>query len=140
MRNPTPMTSSPEPPDGGRLEKNVEIGTLCAYYGGLLTPHQREALMLYYHEDLSLGEIAEQYGVTRQNIHHLLARSIEKLERYEAALGSMQRARSLSAGLRAVQDELQKARGLANSLAGAHIEAAVQRLTQMAADMEIEEG
>ena len=70
-----------------RLEKSVEIGTLCAFYGGLLTQRQQEMLYLYYEEDLSLGEIAEQFGVSRQNVHELITRSVDKLRRYEAALG-----------------------------------------------------
>lgn len=70
-----------------RLEKSVEIGTLCAFYGGLLTQRQQEMLYLYYEEDLSLGEIAEQFGVSRQNVHELITRSVDKLRRYEDALG-----------------------------------------------------
>lgn len=70
-----------------RLEKSVEIGTLCAFYGGLLTQRQQEMLYLYYEEDLSLGEIAEQFGVSRQNVHELITRSVDKLRRYEVALG-----------------------------------------------------
>lgn len=70
-----------------RLEKSVEIGTLCAFYGGLLTQRQQEMLYLYYEEDLSLGEIAEQFRVSRQNVHELITRSVDKLRRYEAALG-----------------------------------------------------
>lgn len=63
-----------------RLEKSVEIGTLCAYYGGLLTDKQLEALRLHYDEDLSLGEIAGQLGVSRQNVHELITRSTQKLK------------------------------------------------------------
>ena len=75
-----------------KLEKSVEIGTLCAFYGGLLTDRQLDALRLHYEEDLSLGEIAEELGVSRQNVHELITRSAQKLRKYEAALGSMKRA------------------------------------------------
>lgn len=74
-----------------RLEDSVEIGTLCAFYGGLLTPRQREAVQLHYNEDLSLGEIAEQLGGSRQNVHELITRSVEKLRGYETALGTANR-------------------------------------------------
>ena len=47
-----------------RLEKSVEIGTLCAFYGGLLTQRQQEMLRLYYEEDFSLGEIAPVFDAT----------------------------------------------------------------------------
>lgn len=75
-----------------RLEKSVEIGTLCAFYGGLLTDRQLDALRLHYEEDLSLGEIAEELGVSRQNVHELISRSAQKLRRYEEALGAAKRA------------------------------------------------
>ncbi|MEG0492692.1 MAG: sigma factor-like helix-turn-helix DNA-binding protein [Clostridia bacterium] len=82
-----------------RLEQSVEIGTLCAYYGGLLTQKQREALRLHYEEDLSLGEIAEQFEVSRQNIHELITRSAQKLRRYEELLGGVERTNDLRRSL-----------------------------------------
>lgn len=83
-----------------KLEKSVEIGTLCAFYGGLLTQKQQDALRLYYEEDLSLGEIAEELEVSRQNVHELITRSAQKLRKYEAALGSMKRAEESARQLR----------------------------------------
>ena len=83
-----------------KLDKSVEIGTLCAFYGGLLTQKQQDALRLYYEEDLSLGEIAEELEVSRQNVHELITRSAQKLRKYEAALGSMKRAEETARQLR----------------------------------------
>ena len=83
-----------------RLEKSVEIGTLCAFYGGLLTQRQQDALRLHYEEDLSLGEIAEELGVSRQNVHELITRSAQKLRKYEEALGGMKRAAQTAKELR----------------------------------------
>ena len=82
----------PEALDGPqRLEKSVEIGTLCAFYGGLLTEKQLDMLRLHYEEDLSLGEIAEQFGVSRQNVHEAITRAAQKLRRCDAALGGARR-------------------------------------------------
>ena len=86
-----------------RLEKSVEIGTLCAFYGGLLTQRQLEALRLHYEEDYTLGEIAEQMSVTRQNVHELITRSVQKLRRYEEALGLAARAEDTARALRKAQ-------------------------------------
>lgn len=86
-----------------RLEKSVEIGTLCAFYGGLLTQRQQDALRLHYEEDLSLGEIADELEVSRQNVHELITRSAQKLRRYEEALGAMRRAEETAKALRQVQ-------------------------------------
>lgn len=92
-----------------RLEDSVEIGTLCAFYGGLLTPRQREAVQLHYNEDLSLGEIAEQFGVSRQNVHELIARSVEKLRGYESALGTASRMADMTRDLTRVHSLLSTA-------------------------------
>lgn len=83
-----------------RLEKCVEIGTLFAFYGGLLTQKQQDALRLYYEEDLSLGEIAEELNVSRQNVHELITRSVQKLRHYEATLGGAQHAEETAKTLR----------------------------------------
>lgn len=84
-----------------RLLQSVELGTLLACYGGLLTDKQREALRLHCGEDLSLSEIAGAMGVTRQNVHELIARSEAKLRRYEAALHLAAQAQETRAGLQA---------------------------------------
>ena len=93
-----------------KLEKSVEIGTLCAFYGGLLTQKQQDALRLYYEEDLSLGEIADELETSRQNVHELITRSAQKLRKYEAALGSMKRAEETARQLRQALSVLQTIR------------------------------
>jgi predicted DNA-binding protein YlxM (UPF0122 family) len=62
-------------------------------YARLLTPRQQELVSLYFHDDLSLSEIAERMGVTRQAIHDSIRRSLAELFRYEELLGVVQRAR-----------------------------------------------
>ncbi len=99
------MSTSHSPVQGSRLETSVEMGTLCAFYGGLLTGKQLEAVTLYYQEDLSLGEIAEQLGCSRQSVHELIARSGEKLRSYEAAIGA-------AARMQQVESRLEKAAAL----------------------------
>lgn len=97
-----------------RLEKSVEIGTLYAFYGGLLTQKQQDALRLHYEEDLSLGEIAEELEVSRQNVHELISRSAQKLRKYEQALGGVSRARETAQALRRAQEMLESMHGLSN--------------------------
>jgi len=48
------------------MAKNLQIAVLLDYYGELLTEKQRDFISLYYDEDLSLAEIAENEGITRQ--------------------------------------------------------------------------
>lgn len=69
------------------IEKMMRIGRLYDFYGALLTEHQRKCIEQHYLQDLSLGEIAEDCGVSRQAINDILRRSEDLLEQYETKLG-----------------------------------------------------
>lgn len=69
------------------MGKNLEIGVLLDLYGKLLTEKQFDVLDLYYNDDLSLAEIAEQYNISRQGVHDAIKRGEELLLNYEAVLG-----------------------------------------------------
>ena len=108
------MRLSPaQTPADQRLFKNMELSTLCAFYGGLLTQRQRTALQLHYNEDFTLAEVAEHLGVSRQNVHDLISRSAQKLYRYEKALGSIAQSRQTTAILRQVLRALHDAQEIA---------------------------
>ncbi len=66
--------------------KDLKYLQLWDCYGGLLTENQREICEMYYMLDLSLSEIAEQKGVSRQNISETLKASRELLDFYEEKL------------------------------------------------------
>ena len=59
---------------------------LYDFYGDLLSKKQKEILGLYYSENYSLGEIAGEYGLTRQGIHETIKRGHAKLRDYEKKL------------------------------------------------------
>ncbi len=82
-----------------RVAQSVELGALCDRYGALLTEKQLTAVRLHCDEDYSFGEIAETLGVTRQNVQDTLARTEEKLRRYESALHAVSGARARSQAL-----------------------------------------
>lgn len=69
------------------MQKDLEIAELKDAYGVLLTTRQREILTSYYDYDLSLAEIAENAGVTRQAVRDVIVRAGEQLRGYENALG-----------------------------------------------------
>ena len=69
-----------------QLEKRLHIAGLFDLYSPLLTEKQQEAFILFYEEDLSLGEIAANFGISRQAVYDLLKRTETLLENYEAAL------------------------------------------------------
>ena len=73
------------------MEKRVELGYLLDFYGPLLTEHRREILSAYCDEDLSLQEIAEQLGITRQGVYDALDKGEKQLRAYEARLGLARR-------------------------------------------------
>ncbi|WP_245684752.1 YlxM family DNA-binding protein [Orenia metallireducens] len=68
------------------IDKVVRVARLFSFYAPLLTERQQEFIRLYYHHDLSLGEIAEQQGISRQAVYDNLKRSEESLEDYEGKL------------------------------------------------------
>ncbi|MBR2902305.1 MAG: hypothetical protein IKC38_03720 [Clostridia bacterium] len=63
------------------------IPFLLDFYGGLLSERSFSAMDMHFNEDRSLAEIGEQLGISRQAVSDLIARSKDKLESYEAALG-----------------------------------------------------
>lgn len=59
----------------------MRVNLLYDFYSSLLTAKQRECLELYYQYDLSLAEIAENIGISRQGVHDLLKRGVKSLEK-----------------------------------------------------------
>ena len=68
-------------------EKNYNISRLLDFYGEMLPDRQRLAVSLYYNDDLSLSEIAEELGISRQGVRASLKRSEEALCSWEEKLG-----------------------------------------------------
>lgn len=73
------------------MEKIVEQGLLYDFYGELLTPHQRRIYEDAVFNDLSLSEIAQEAGISRQGVHDLIKRCDRTLEEYESRLHLMRR-------------------------------------------------
>ncbi|MFI8686301.1 putative DNA-binding protein [Rossellomorea sp. NPDC077527] len=59
---------------------------LYDFYQSLLTPKQRSYMSLYYLDDFSLGEIAEEYNVSRQAVYDNIKRTEAMIEEYEEKL------------------------------------------------------
>lgn len=69
------------------MEKDFVLTQLFDIYGALLTDRQRELFASYYLYDLSLSEIAEPEGKTRQNVYEQVKKVKQKLIEYEKLLG-----------------------------------------------------
>lgn len=68
------------------FEQRMRFGRLFDIYGGLLTEKQQQCLGLYFYDDLSLSEVGDELGVSRQAVHDLLKRVEQTLEKYESKL------------------------------------------------------
>lgn len=72
-------------------DKTLEMALLFDFFGDLLTEKQREYFDLYYNNDLSLSEIAEISGISRQGVRDMLVRSENSLREYEEKTGVIAR-------------------------------------------------
>ena len=78
----------------------------------MLTDKQRDVIDLYYNEDLSLSEISENTGITRQGVHDSIRRGEGQLEAYESALHLLQKNEQSREQLAKLQALLEQAKGL----------------------------
>ncbi len=69
------------------LEDSVNVSLLLEMYAPLLTERQIECVSLYFNEDLSLAEIAELSGITRQGVRDCIRKSVAILHETEKKLG-----------------------------------------------------
>jgi len=69
------------------FEKDYKISYLLDFYGNILTDKQKDAIDLYYNEDLSLAEIAEHQDISRQGVRDAIKRGEETLKEMEEKLG-----------------------------------------------------
>lgn len=87
-----------------KSQKNLRVALLLDYYGGLLTEKQREVVDLYYNEDLSLAEISELAGITRQGVRDSIKRGEGQLFEMEDKLGLVERITSLESAIDEVEE------------------------------------
>ena len=87
------------------MANNVEITILLDFYGDMLTAKQRDFINLYYNDDLSLAEIAENEGdITRQGVRDIIKRAEGQLLKYEECLKLSENSREQSRRLNAIME------------------------------------
>lgn len=86
------------------MAKNLGITVLLDVYGNLITDKQRDFLYDYYNEDLSLSEIAENSGISRQGVRDAVKRAENQLLEFEEKLGFIRRSREISSILDEIRD------------------------------------
>ena len=83
------------------MAKDLEMGYLLDFYGEVLTQKQREMLHQYYNDDLSLSEIGENFGITRQGARDAIKHGETTLKELEEKVG-------FAARYRRVQQKLEQ--------------------------------
>ena len=86
------------------MAKNYEMAVLIDFYGEMLTAKQRDFLEYYYNDDLSLSEIAENEGITRQGVRDAIKRAEAQLLSFEEHLGLYERNEALKSGLEEISE------------------------------------
>ena len=112
----------------------LELSLLLDYYGAFLTENQRELIALSCEEDLSLSEIAEQKGISRQGVRDSIARGEKTLVEMENKLHLIERDEKLSACIRAITGcAAAAAQGASGETAAAlaEMQAHLQQLTDL---------
>ncbi|MBQ9279529.1 MAG: HTH domain-containing protein [Clostridia bacterium] len=91
------------------MEKNIRVSMLTEMYGKLLTDKQFDVVDLYYNNNLSLSEIAEELGITRQGVRKILVSAENHLFEIEEKLGfleqKLQQRKVLSEVIRQTEDK-----------------------------------
>ncbi len=100
------VTKRPGRPGLETMEKIVEQGLLYDFYGPLLTGHQQKIYQRLVYDDLSLNEIAEAEGISRQAVHDLIRRCTAQMQKYEELLGMIRR-------FETIRDDAEKLEALA---------------------------
>ncbi len=110
------------------MSKDLTACTLLDHYGSMLTEHQRDIVTYYYFDDLSLAEIAENEGVTRQAVRDIIKRSLQQLEEMEKRLGFIARTESVNASVSLI-------RNVAENLADGDVKDTITALCDTVLDM-----
>lgn len=77
------------------MPKNLQISYLLDFYGDVLTDKQRDVMEQYYNDDLSLAEIAENFGISRQGVRDSIKRGEATLLELEDKIGFARRYRAM---------------------------------------------
>ncbi len=82
----------------------IDLVLLYDYYGDLLTDRQKECFELRHYQDLSLGEIAAELGISRQGVHDNLSRAEAQLRQMESKTGCVSRDRACRKAAKSIKD------------------------------------
>ncbi|TCS79217.1 putative DNA-binding protein [Tepidibacillus fermentans] len=90
------------------LEKTTRFNLLYDFYQELLTEKQRQYMELYFQDDYSFGEIAEEFGISRQAVYEHIKRAEQSLEEYEEKLQLLTKYQQRNSIMDAIQEILNR--------------------------------
>jgi predicted DNA-binding protein YlxM (UPF0122 family) len=88
------------------MEEIVELSLLYDFYGEMLGDHKKQIFEDYVLNDLSLAEIADEEGISRQGVHDIVKRCTKQLKEYEAALHLVEKFQNMKKKLTDVSELL----------------------------------
>ena len=89
------------------FEKNLNISFLLDFYGEVLSERARSVLDMYYNEDLSLSEIADIIGISRQGVRQIAKKGADELLYFENKLGLANKFKAVSTEAELLRKELE---------------------------------
>ena len=114
------------------------MALLYDFYGDVLTDRQKEFYDLYYNEDLSLAEIAENYGITRQGVRDVIVRAEAILTDLEDKTGLIKRFHAMQSQLQEVEAAAQDILTRSIRYEDPELDAQARRILDIARQMEKE--
>lgn len=118
------------------MAKNLQISFLLDFYGDMLTEKQREMIEYYYNEDLSLAEIADNQGITRQGVRDSIKRAETQLFSMEERLGLAEKFTKMKNGLTCICDSAVKIEEYnSHHSASKEVETEVRRILNIAQEL-----
>jgi predicted DNA-binding protein YlxM (UPF0122 family) len=114
------------------FQKDMRFAYLADFYGELLDEHTRAVIIAYYDDDLSLSEIADGEGISRQGVRHIIKKGEEQLDAFESRIGLARRHEELSALTEKLSSE---AKALLSS-EDENVRAAGERILAVAAEID----
>ena len=100
------------------FEKNLKLAYLLDFYGDTLDEHTRSVMKAYYDDDLSLAEIADGVGISRQGVRHVIKKGEEHLSFLEDRLGLAEHYEKLSAAkdtLSSIRERIERGEDVSDS-------------------------
>ena len=88
------------------LKEQYELTLLYDYYSGLLKESQREILADYYFNDMSLSEIADERGISRQGVHDTVKRCSKSLMEFEEILGLAKKQKLIKKNIKYINNDI----------------------------------